>query len=223
VSYLSPATTGSLTFSPLPNASGTGIISVVVRDDGGTLNGAVASVTNTIQVTVLPVNDAPILAPIPTTVLHRGSTILITNQATDIDRPPDILTFSLLNPPTGATIDSNNGVLTFTADPARPLGSNQVTVVVRDNGTPSLSATNRYMIVVVEPLVVQASLTAPNTLRLTWPSIAGRSYRVQFKSELTATNWNDLPGDISAAGSVATKTDVLAGASQRFYRVQLRP
>src|SRR5206468_1709044 len=90
VSYLSPSSTGSLTFSPLPNANGTASVSVVVRDDGGTLNGASDAVTNTIQVAVLPVNDAPTLASVPTTTLHRGSTVVITNVATDVDRPPDV-------------------------------------------------------------------------------------------------------------------------------------
>jgi hypothetical protein len=59
---------------------------------------------------------------------------------------------------------------------------------------------------------------------LTWLSISGRTYRVQYKTELTQASWTDRSGDVTAAGAVSTKTDnTLGSASPRFYRVALLP
>ncbi len=51
VTYTSPSATGSLTFAPVTNTFGAATITVVVRDDGGTANGGVDSVTNSFTVT----------------------------------------------------------------------------------------------------------------------------------------------------------------------------
>jgi Tol biopolymer transport system component len=54
-----------------------------------------------------------------------------------------------------------------------------------------------------------------------WSASAGRSYRVQYKEDLAA-NWSDLPGQVVATGSTASKSDPNAvTASHRFYRVLL--
>ena len=69
--------------------------------------------------------------------------------------------------------------------------------------------------------------TVTNTLVQTtvnWQSISGKTYRVQFKNSLDDSGWNDLPGDVTATGATASKTDTTSiGQSQRFYRVQVVP
>jgi hypothetical protein len=60
VSYTSPNTTGSISFTPVPDASGSALITVTVKDDGGTLNGGVDTFSRTLTVTVDPINDAPV-------------------------------------------------------------------------------------------------------------------------------------------------------------------
>jgi VCBS repeat-containing protein len=59
VNYTTGAT-GTLTFTPAANASGTAHITVTAKDDGGTANGGVDTVTQTFTVTVAAVNDAPV-------------------------------------------------------------------------------------------------------------------------------------------------------------------
>ena len=49
--YTSPSATGTLTFTPATNLFGTASITVIVRDNGGTANGGVDSVTNTFTIT----------------------------------------------------------------------------------------------------------------------------------------------------------------------------
>ena len=53
VNYTSANTNGSLTFTPATNSFGVATITVVVKDDGGTANGGVDSVTNIFTVSLL--------------------------------------------------------------------------------------------------------------------------------------------------------------------------
>src|SRR5207245_4845759 len=64
VNYTSPNATGTLTFSPLTNQFGSATITVILKDDGGTANGGIDSLTNSFIVTVLSVNDPPTLDPL---------------------------------------------------------------------------------------------------------------------------------------------------------------
>src|SRR5262245_15841820 len=61
VNYTSPNSTGSLTYTPVANQSGSSVITVKVQDDGGTANGGIDTFTRTFTVHVDPVNDAPTL------------------------------------------------------------------------------------------------------------------------------------------------------------------
>ena len=65
VSYLTPKTFGVLTFTPVAEASGTATVTVVVEDGGadGDLATAAdnATVQQTFDVTVLAINDLPVL------------------------------------------------------------------------------------------------------------------------------------------------------------------
>jgi hypothetical protein len=48
-------------------------------------------------------------------------------------------------------------------------------------------------------------------------------YRVQYTGDLTATNWTDLPPDVTADGAVASKTDLIQTETNRFYRILVLP
>jgi hypothetical protein len=69
-----------------------------------------------------------------------------------------------------------------------------------------------------------SSLTGAGTpnVVITWSAVSNVSYRIQYKSDLGATNWTDLIGDVLASGSTASKTDLRTTAN-RFYRVQVLP
>jgi len=57
---------------------------------------------------------------------------------------------------------------------------------------------------------------------ITWESTPGRSYRVQYKDDLSQTNWNDLGRGVTVNGSSAACWDTTAGTSNhRFYRITL--
>ena len=61
------------------------------------------------------------------------------------------------------------------------------------------------------------------TLRITWTSLPGRTYRVAFKRSLADPSWTDLSADIPAGGASTSFTDTASSATgQRYYVVYER-
>jgi subtilisin family serine protease len=57
---------------------------------------------------------------------------------------------------------------------------------------------------------------------ISWVSVPGKTYCVQYKEAVADAHWKDIPGYVMAEGSGASKTDhPSSGASQRIYRVKL--
>jgi hypothetical protein len=58
-----------------------------------------------------------------------------------------------------------------------------------------------------------------NDLRVKLPTLAGKSYRVEFTTNVPAATWNSLPSPIAGTGAEVTVTDTNAAAlPRRFYR-----
>ena len=110
VSYTSPSTTGSISFTPLADQNGSAIITVTVNDGGGTANGGVQTVTRTFTVTVNAINDAPINnLPGPQTIAENSPLIFSTANANlisinDVDSGAS---------PVRVTLTATNGVITL--------------------------------------------------------------------------------------------------------------
>src|ERR1700722_4076344 len=66
--------------------------------------------------------------------------------------------------------------------------------------------------------VTLLSITGGNPI-LTWPVLPGRSYQVQFKNNLTDTNWQAFSGSISIIGNDGFAIDIAPSPFQRYYRV----
>jgi len=71
------------------------------------------------------------------------------------------------------------------------------------------------------PFVLSPVVVGTN-LQLSWLSVSNTVYRVEFNPDLQPSNWNALPGDVTAVGSNASKVDPLT-PSNRFYRVEIVP
>ena len=99
-------------------------------------------------------NLAPVLAPIPNHAVIAGATLTITNSATYPDAPPFPLTYSLRTSPapaTGASLNPTTGVFTWRPAVAQSGSTNSFGVIVSDNGSPSLNATQTFLVSVVAP------------------------------------------------------------------------
>jgi methyl coenzyme M reductase subunit C len=139
---------GLFTWTPtLAQSPSTNVIAVIVADTGA------PSLTATQRFTaiVTDLNRAPSLTAISDQVANEGSLLTFTASATDSDQPPQALTFSLgAGAPEGAAIGANSGVFTWTPSELQGPATNIVTIIVTDDGTPSLSTALGVTIVVNE-------------------------------------------------------------------------
>ncbi|MCI0536562.1 MAG: hypothetical protein L0Z50_15185 [Verrucomicrobiales bacterium] len=109
-------------------------------------------------------------------------------------------------------IKGPSNVSSFAMTPAR---DNRVLLVTQkfDQGANRLFG----QFIVLTPDILRA--TAQNeTLSISWMARVGRTYRLQFKSALSDTVWQDVAGDVVATDTIVIKAD-LGVPTQRFYRV----
>ena len=52
-----------------------------------------------------------------------------------------------------------------------------------------------------------------------WPVVPGKTYRVQFKDNLSDAGWQEFSGGVTILGTQGYLNDVSAGAGPRYYRV----
>ena len=122
---LNLSTTGAFTYTPKADFTGTDTFTYTASD------GVLFSAPATVTITVTSANDAPVLAGIGNKTVNEGSELRFTATATDVDVPPDSLTFSLSGAPAGAAITAA-GVFTWTPTEAQGPGSYDITVIVSD-------------------------------------------------------------------------------------------
>ncbi|HUL51336.1 MAG TPA: tandem-95 repeat protein, partial [Candidatus Nitrosotalea sp.] len=69
--------------------------------------------------------------------------------------------------------------------------------------------------------ILPITLNANGSVTLSWPSVAGRIYRVQYKTSWQDPLWTILQTDVLATGSTSTLSDYVVG--NRFYSVTVLP
>jgi hypothetical protein len=181
--------------------------------------------TTTIALTinaVAPTNSPPTLLPIANQTVNAGQIVAFTASATDTDQPPQTLSYVLLAGPTNAMLNTNSGAFSFRPLVTQAGSTTSFTVKVFDNGSPSLSATQSFS-VVVNPL------TAPNISGI---SIAGGQFSFQISGQSgpdyaieTSTNFVQWTNVFTTNPPTLpfTWTDIKTNASERFYRIKLGP
>jgi hypothetical protein len=120
-------------------------LTVQVLDNGSPRLGAVC----TFKVTVSDDNAAPVLAPIANRTINEGRLLVITNVAADFDLPAQNLTFSLAaGAPTGSGIDPVSGIFQWRPTETQGGTTNVFRVLVQDDGSPSLTTTQKFSVIV---------------------------------------------------------------------------
>lgn len=69
------------------------------------------------------------------------------------------------------------------------------------------------------PLLIRAVSEAGDGLKITWGAVIGKTYQIQFSSDLTLSDWNDFGSAITATNDTMAVLDSIDFGSQRFYRV----
>ena len=175
--------------------------------------------------TAVPTNQPPVLAAIPNQSILAGQTLLITNLASDPNVPPLPLTFSLSNPPAGASINTNSGVFTWRPGIAQSPSTQTVSVVAADNEVPPLTATQSFTVTVNQPAspTINAASIANGQLGFWINGDAGPDYTIEASTNLTSwTPVNTISSPSLPYFWVDTNADSLSYPSL-FYRVVLGP
>jgi regulation of enolase protein 1 (concanavalin A-like superfamily) len=82
----------------------------------------------------------------------------------------------------------------------------------------------------IDNLSFSASVPVPLPLNLqiggtnlifNWTGVAGQTYQLEYKDDLTAPNWTPLGGPITGNGGTLTMTNNFGASSQRFFRLRL--
>ncbi len=172
----------------------------------------------------LTTNAPPAFVAVNPQTVNPGVTVLVTNIVTDLNLPGQTLTFTLLAAPTNATLttlNASNALFTWRPLISQADSTNTIQVKVTDNGSPSLSATNNFVITVnpaSQPVL--GSITFGNYVNLTANGMIGPDYSL-FTSTNLAT-WQ-LLFTTNPITMPVTFTDTNLSDAARFYRLQLGP
>ena len=155
------------------------------------------STVTTLQV----LNARPQLTGATNQTVNELTLLTMTNIATDVDTPAQTLTLGLVSAPSGMTI--NAGAINWTPAQTQSPSTNLVVVSVTDNGTPPLSATNSFTVMVTEVNV------APTLPTISTQSVNGLTL---FTVANTATNAN-IHSSITGYRLVAPPSNMVINAS----------
>ncbi len=180
VVYTSPSATGTLLLVPVSDQFGTVTVTVTVQDSGGTTGGSIDTVVRTFIVTVLPVNDPPLMDVITDRTILEDSplqTVALTNVVsgpaneaaqsitiTAVSSRPDVIP----NPTVSYTSPASSGSLTFTPVP-HVSGVATILLTITDNGGTTnggLAVTNMAFTVTVSAISHTPVVVTNNTLTL---------------------------------------------------------
>ncbi|HWQ90377.1 MAG TPA: Ig-like domain-containing protein, partial [Clostridia bacterium] len=161
---------GTITWQP-SEAQGpsTNVFATIVTDGVGGSSFA----TNSFTVIVKEVNEGPVLPSVSEVTLTEMSPLWVTNAAVDIDQPANALSYTLIEAPEGAVID-NSGLIHWVPTENHGPGTSLFVTVVTDDAESPLSATNSFLVHVVEtnaypvlPVQVDRSIIVTESITIT--------------------------------------------------------
>jgi bacillolysin len=163
--------------------------------------------TNEFIVTVLEVNRPPVINPVAAASIAEGTAWSQALGASDPDLPPNGLTFRLVNGPSGASVDSKSGVLSWT--PSETDGGSTVDFVVEvaDDGQPALASQTTVRLTVTEvnsppTLAALADVTMPEgaawsmSIRATDSDLPAQSLAYGLKANPAGMTFNPSTGEL---------------------------
>jgi hypothetical protein len=172
---------------------------------------------------VIP-NTAPLIAAISNKFIHVGQTLSFLATATDAQSPPQVLTFTLdSGAPAGATINPSTGAFTWATTDVPFPSTNSISVRVTDNGTPPLDNAAAFLVSILPPPQFGAARPLGDLLPLSFSTLPGQTYQIQFKDNLDDPSWNALTAAFAGTGGVIEYDDNMAVHEQRFYRLAVLP
>ena len=202
-------------------AQGPGSYTIVVRvTDSGNPG---LSETTSFKVTVNEVNQPPVFDQ----HAHYGQVgkLLSFSTAVDGDLPAQHLGFSLpQGAPAGVQIHPTTGVLTWTPV-AGQIGRHAIIVQSVDDGVPAMSAVYTYQVEVFgagDTVIVGEIARVGSQVILHCNSTAGKSYQLEYATDLLSPQWTPLGSPKLASGTDVQFNDTVS-AARRYYRIVQAP
>jgi hypothetical protein len=173
-------------------------------------------------------NQPPAISAISNMIVTLGSPIPpIPFTISDAETPPDQLALSFKSD--NETLISTNGIssngsgadrtLALSPNPA-VAGSATITVTVNDGTNTATSAFQLTVQPASRPqMVMQEPEISGNSIILRWNSVPGHTYQLQYATDLTIANWQDLGQPLTANDTMASAVDTPGTDLVRFYRV----
>ncbi len=171
---------------------------------------------------ILTSNTPPTLAPIASQTVNVGQSVAFAAGATDTDQPPQTLTFALLAGATNAMLNPNSGAFSFRPLVTQANSTNSFFLKVSDNGTPNLSATQSFA-VMVNPLSAPAigNISFANgRISFNVSGLSGPDYAIEISTNLS--QWSSVFVTNSPVLPFNWR-DATINPPLRFYRVKLGP
>lgn len=171
-------------------------------------------------------NHQPTLPPIFDAEILAGRTLTVTNAASDPDMPAQSLTYSLVAAPADVSINAATGTITWRPAISQSGQTYPIAVRVKDDGVPSLSATQTFNVVVTTPARPRLTAQADaGNFSMAVDGDVGPDYRVYASTNLAAAfaNWALVFSTNPADLPFQFVTPLLPGQMQSFYRVMLGP
>ena len=178
--------------------------------------------TCTFTVTVMegqpPANRAPVLSPIADQTVSIGETLTVIITAFDPDA--DMLTFSLdPGAPTGARVDRNTGIFTWTPSLDQGESTNAISARVTDDGIPNLSDTQGFTVTTRISIAPVLTITLSGDMIVVSSPALLVGYDLEFSESLSSPdNWTKVG---SVTGSEYKFTNDLFRPAQ-FFRLKKR-
>jgi hypothetical protein len=168
-------------------------------------------------------NHPPTLVAVPDQTILAGRTLWVTNSATDPEAPPQVLTYSLLQAPAGASIDANSGIFSWRPAIYQSPSTQSVRLAVSDNGTPPLSATQSFNLTVGLPAtpILDAATFTNGQFSFAIHGDTGPDYVIQASSNMIS--WVTLSTNVSPSLPFFWADTNSAPYPANFYRVLLGP
>ena len=165
----------------------------------------------------------PQLAPVPDQSTVAGWVLGVPIVAIDPYAPPDLLSFSLLSGPAGATVDPHSGLFSWqTSIPDSPTTAT-VIVKVSDGGTVPMYATQQFAISVVRPAnpIIASPQWVAGQFGFTVSGKTGLAYTVWASTNLA--DWSLLCTTNPPAVPFQITVPEATNLPCRFYRVGVVP
>ena len=188
------------------------------------------SATRSFTITVLEDNKPPVLADVPPQRVAVGGTLTVQLQAADADLQVQTLTYRFTStPPTGMTLDTATGLLSWQPSASQANATVSVAVAVTDSGTPPKEAAITFA-VTVEPLLLDRppqfySIAVPLWLIGTTHTLAVNAFDPDGDGVTLALDKTGLPGGLSFASTPGTGSGVVTwnttGVSPGVYALPI--